>query len=209
MGMLGVKEKEARPYEILRYSLNVERTGELVDHDGDTLTFSCDGSLSGIEVRFDSAGNDAVLPTLFNPLSYKSGFERFYLKTPVQTGRTLYIFLGRSAGAEAAVPSTTTTSQTRSTFTHGQKTLAVAEVTGGVGTKTYQLSSTSFPLWFGVVVKADDDNSGDVWVGGSSVTSATGYRLAAGQTVSLEADDISKVYCVCTVAGQKVSYLGV
>jgi len=47
-----------------------------------------------------------------------------------------------------------------------------------------------------------------VYVGNDAVTAADGYRLQPGATVSLDIDDLNKVYVTGT-AGNVVSYLAV
>lgn len=42
------------------------------------------------------------------------------------------------------------------------------------------------------VIKADADNAGTIYVGPSTVTSANGYPLAAGESVSIDAIDKRK-----------------
>jgi hypothetical protein len=60
----------------------------------------------------------------------------------------------------------------------------------------------------GVVVLADQDNTGDVFVGDSGVLTTNGYRLTAGESISVPASDISKIYVIGTVVGDKVHYIG-
>jgi hypothetical protein len=47
-----------------------------------------------------------------------------------------------------------------------------------------------------------------VWVGSAGVTPLTGYGLRPGATVSMDIDDLNKVYVIGTV-GQVVSYIAV
>ena len=47
-----------------------------------------------------------------------------------------------------------------------------------------------------------------VWVGPAGVTAGTGYGLRPGATVSMDIDDLNKVYVIGTV-GNVVSYLAV
>jgi len=85
-------------------------------------------------------------------------------------------------------------------FSHGQV---------DVGTSAVQLTTSATPCKFGVVVKADDDNSGNVYVGGSGVTTSNGFRLGAGQGISLEIDDASKIYVIADSSGQKVHWIAI
>ena len=91
-------------------------------------------------------------------------------------------------------------SRVSSTINYGQVT---------VGTTAVQLTSTSTPLNFGIVVKADSANTGKIYVGDSSVTTTNGYVLEAGEGISFEIDDVSKVYVVADTDNQKVYWIGV
>jgi hypothetical protein len=182
--------------------MNAARSYESVDLAGDTLTFATDAaSLDGVSVRLDSIQNDDIAASLFNPIRYthRGGFKQFYLTSPQATGKVLSIFLGRAAGAEATASIIATVPQTSSKFTAGQTT---------VGTTETVLAST-FPLRFGCVLKADDSNPGDVFVGNTGLSTSTGYRLDAGQGISLEISDIALVYLIANAANQLVHYIGV
>jgi hypothetical protein len=197
------EEIEGLPgYELLEFRMDKARSYELVEKTGDTLTFATDAaSLDGVAVKLDSPMNDDISASLFNPIHYthKGGFKKFYLTSPQATGKTLSIFIGRAAGAEATASIIATVPQTSSKFTHGQTTVGTTEVA----------LASSFPLRFGVVLKADDSNPGDVYVGNTGLTTSTGYRLDAGQGISLEVSDVALIYLIANASDQLVHYLGV
>jgi len=85
-------------------------------------------------------------------------------------------------------------------FEHGQTT---------VGTTEVQLTSTSSKAVFGVLVVADDANTGIVYLGKKGVSTTTGLRLDAGDGVNIEIDDPSKIYLIATATGQKVQWISV
>lgn len=87
---------------------------------------------------------------------------------------------------------------TPSTVYSGQKTVATA------GTAEALAASTTVKS---VVIKALYSNTGTVYVGDSSVSSTTGIELAAGDSVALEIDDLSKIYLDVSVSGEGVSYI--
>jgi len=61
-----------------------------------------------------------------------------------------------------------------------------------------------------VTVKADDDNTGSVYIGfSSSVTTTDGFRLKAGQGIDIAIDDLNKVWVVADADGQKIYILWV
>ena len=76
-----------------------------------------------------------------------------------------------------------------------------------VGTTAVQLPNISCRS---VIVKADDDNSGDVYIGFSDkVSTSNGFRLKAGQGIELAIDNLSKIWLVATADNQKVHILWV
>ena len=80
---------------------------------------------------------------------------------------------------------------------------------GTVGTSAIPLSSTARDIKW-VVVGADDDNSGDIYVGSSTVANSgsnRGLRLGPGRTVTIPVDDLSDVYLIGSAAAQTYEYL--
>ena len=76
------------------------------------------------------------------------------------------------------------------------------------------LTSTSIICAHGVLVKADDDNAGDVYVGVKGVTAGTvqatdGIRLKAGSAVFIEIDNPNKIYVIASIANQKAWWVAV
>lgn len=84
--------------------------------------------------------------------------------------------------------------------THGQKTVAAAGTAEALGSSTALLS--------GVRIKALAANTGNIYVGGSSVSSSDGFVLAAGEEVFIEIDDLATVYIDADTNGEGVSYIG-
>jgi len=79
-----------------------------------------------------------------------------------------------------------------------------------VGTTSTRLTSVDTHLMRGVLIKADNDNTGNVYVGGvPSVTTSNGFRLAAGEGVLIEIDNANKVYMIADASNQKVHVIGV
>lgn len=85
-----------------------------------------------------------------------------------------------------------------STVYTGQKTVAV--------TNTAIAISTAQTIKNGVIVQALAANGANVVVGGSSVTTGTGFQLQAGQATSLAINDLSSVY-VNGTAGDGVCFI--
>lgn len=80
---------------------------------------------------------------------------------------------------------------------------------GTVGTTAVSLSGTPTNIKW-VVVESDHDNTGDIWVGNSSVANSgnnRGLRLAPGQNITLPVDDLTDVYVIGSASGQVYLYL--
>jgi len=167
---------------------------------GDTITAATDGSLAGIEMALDTPVNGWIPLDYFNPYKYWATFQTIYLKWSAQSGKTLWLHIGRDAGAEA-------NNQVLATIVSASPSFVYNQV--DVGTTAVQLRSASFLCHFGAMVKADNDNSSDVYVGDSDVTTSNGLRLVAGESITIEVADVSRLYAVANAASQKVIYVGV
>jgi len=97
-----------------------------------------------------------------------------------------------------AIPvSTFNALQTPTTVYNGQVTIAAPRV---------PLAAVATPIK-SVTIENPASNA-VVYVGNDAVTAANGYRLQPGATVSLDIDDLNKVYVTGTV-GNVVSYIAV
>lgn len=90
-------------------------------------------------------------------------------------------------------------------MTHGKKT---------IGTSTGQISTNSRLLVFGILIKADVNNAGIVYIGNRNLTAGTahatdGMPLEAGDSIFLEFDSLHKVYLKASAADQKVFYMAI
>lgn len=85
------------PYEVKSYDLTSARTDEIINVEGEVLTAQTDGSLDGVEIRFNMKTADAVPMLYFNPVQMQ--FFRIYLTNTAQSSKTLYLAVGRSVGA--------------------------------------------------------------------------------------------------------------
>ena len=78
-----------------------------------------------------------------------------------------------------------------------------------VGTVRIRVKDDVYPLQQGAVIKADNDNTGTIYVGREDVTSSDGFRLEPGEAITIEIDDLSKVYAVASMADQNIHWMGV
>ena len=75
-----------------------------------------------------------------------------------------------------------------------------------VSTSVVALPSVS--LTNGVVLMATSSNTGTVYVGGSTITSSTGFPLAAGQSVYYAVSNLSAIYVLGTNTSDTLKYTG-
>jgi hypothetical protein len=81
----------------------------------------------------------------------------------------------------------------------GQKTISVAGTAEAiVGSSTECVS---------VTIKALAGNTGNVYVGKSTVNSSNGLVLAAGDSVSFDIDNLNRVYIDVDTNGEGISFL--
>ena len=58
-----------------------------------------------------------------------------------------------------------------------------------------------------VTVRAKSVNTGLIYVGSSIVASSNGFQLSSGETVSIDIDNLSKVYIDSAVNEEGVSFI--
>ena len=83
-----------------------------------------------------------------------------------------------------------------------------------IDTAAEQLTTVSIPCKIGIVIKADDDNTGDIYVGNSDVTAGTvaatdGFRLGPGDGLFLEVANANQIYVIGSAVNQKAWFLTV
>lgn len=63
-------------------------------------------------------------------------------------------------------------------------------------TSAVQLNSSSTPSTNGILVQALSANAASVYIGGSGVTTSTGFELQPGQAVAFSASNITALYVI-------------
>ena len=61
----------------------------------------------------------------------------------------------------------------------------------------------------GVSIKALSTNTGMIYLGPDGVEAATGYQLAAGESIDIAIDNLNRLYIDAAVTGEGVTYLAV
>ena len=85
---------------------------------------------------------------------------------------------------------------------NGRKVVATAGTQLALGT------ALGTPIHSGIHIKAEDTNTGYIYVGDADVSSTTGFQLAPGEAVFVEINDLAKLYIDCSVNGDGVTYIG-
>ena len=110
---------ELPPYNIRKFLLDTARAepGVEVQVPGNVITaYTNSDDLVDIYIRIDSPVSDAIPLNEFNPYRHPRAFDRFWLETPVKSGKYLRLYIGRG---EAILADTVKVGQrVRESFTH-------------------------------------------------------------------------------------------
>mgnify|MGYP001586299131 CR=1 FL=1 len=115
------------------------------------------------------------------------------------------ILVRASDGKTVNIPKEVAEQYNITLFYHGAKS--------SIGVTAVQMLATDTKIQKGVVVKADNNNSGIVYVGKSaSVTAGSadatdGFPLYPGDSVKLDVGNLNLVYLIGSAAGQKVFFI--
>lgn len=219
---------KAEPYSVLEFRLDEARDEEEVNYPGDNITAATNGTLAGISIKFQSKRNQATPLDSFNPITYPSGFAKFYLTNTQQAGKKLRLFIGRAVGAAAPTFVATQTVKTSGEIViakvSGETVIAkisgekvdiivpTAIKTGAILTPT-ALSGGAIVTSGAVKAATFKSLSGDVYLGGTAVGdrpySGYGFLLAFGEAASLDIDNFGRARICAPHSGDWVSYIGV
>jgi hypothetical protein len=61
----------------------------------------------------------------------------------------------------------------------------------------------------GVLIKSDNENAGEIYIGDSYVLTTTGIKLIHDDWISVESADITNIYAIASMNSQKLYYMGV
>lgn len=100
-----------------------------------------------------------------------------------------------------SIAATVATSEVAPTTVFNGKTTVTA-----AGTRVVLAASTTVKS---VTIKALSTNTGLIYVGNSTVSSANGFQLAAGDTISMDIANLNTVNIDSSVSGEGVTYIGV
>jgi len=201
LNLMGVTYTGLDDYSVIRL-IRTDTSGRpKIILEQDLVGIAKDSTLSSIDGKITKCDTDNV--TVVSEVAYDSVNDRKKISIEndsvgIAKEATLSSIDGKITKCDT--DNITVSKRVSDSFSHGQV---------DVGTSAVQLASSSTPCKFGVVIKADDDNSGNVYVGGSGVTTSDGFRLSAGQGITLEIDDASKIYVIADSSGQKVYWIAI
>lgn len=92
----------------------------------------------------------------------------------------------------------------RTTFDHGRNS--------NIDQTAVQITTVSVLTRYGVLIKASNANSGIIYIGNSDVTkdsadATDGFQLAAGETITIEIDNVNKIYAIGSADNQIAYWL--
>lgn len=121
-----------------------------------------------------------------------------FLKVVLQAGTAAVGKLAANSGVDIGDVDVTSL-PLGATVYNGQKYVATA------GTQVALASSQA--ITHSVTIMAQAGNSGNIYIGDSSVSSITGYILDAGDTIELKIANLATVYVDSSVSGEGVHYI--
>jgi len=178
-----------------------------------------DGAIGTVYLQFDTAAFEASRIELEGASadSWPTPRTVWIYNSTKQTGKTLTLKLGRKG-------TTVSPGSSAGGATAGNQIQAVASLAAiaasldnheslVMGQKAVPTGSSEaigvypVPPGIAVVVTADVDNGDAVCIGYNGVTTTNGYKLVAGNSISLRVDNVSAIHCIAPNAGNKVSYI--
>ena len=121
-----------------------------------------------------------------------------FLKVVLQAGTAAVGKLAANSGVDIGDVDVTSMPMA-TTLRNGQKYVTTA------GTQVALASSTA--IYHSVTIMAQAGNSGNIYIGDSSVSSSNGYILDAGDTIEIQIANLSTIYVDSSVNGEGVSYI--
>lgn len=88
-------------YNVRVEPLDTAQTEKEIQLPGSYLEFATDGSLTGIS--FHLPGGDDIPVDRFKKHRFPDGFDKFYVTWTAQSGKSLWIFVGRHGAQTARV----------------------------------------------------------------------------------------------------------
>ena len=141
-------------------------------------------------------------------LRASTGISNIMLDNPLPVGTNSIGNVGLNAGSNAigSITNTSFASTQSGTWNTGtpSATINIGQTTSAV-TAT-QLSSSSIAMTNGVVIQALSTNTASVFIGNSGVTTANGFELTAGSSLTISPSNINLVYVIGANATDKVCW---
>jgi hypothetical protein len=192
-----------------------------LDGSGTAITSTAMSTSRGLDTAIvDGSGNNigklgivgetsTFMDTIFGPLIYgrEAGTGASAIAHSLRTNSSGHLLVGQATASNlnATVVGTGTfavqnTPVASASIFNGKTTVATAGVRGTLAASQAVQS---------VTVKALSTNTGFVYVGNTSVSSANGFQLQAGESLSMDVANLNTVNLDVSVSGEGVSYVGI
>ena len=179
-------------------------TGSAVPANAFYLGLYNNGSLTGwtnarlVGDAHDGAGQAMVSSSVFNGTSFDRTRSAGGASNTTGTGLLgagNMIFDGTNWQKQTSTTAMGTVGTTSATINIGQTTSAVTAT---------QLTASSIAMTNGVIIQALSTNTASVFISGSGVTTANGFELTAGSSLTISPSNINLVYVIGANATDKV-----
>jgi len=113
-----------------------------------------------------------------------------------------------SAAFDTAQQALKTTDSSGSSGGSLPDTIYNGHVTVTTAGSAVSISSSSITLKKGITIKANTNNTGNIFVGNSSVDNTNGIEIEPGESIDISIDDLNKVYIDANNNNDGISYIG-
>ena len=172
-----------------------------------TSSFTGQANVAGF-VSFQLTSVSWTSGTANISLRASTGISNIMLDNPLPVGTNSIGNVGLNAGSNAigSITNTSFASTQSGTWNTGtpSATINIGQTTSAV-TAT-QLTASSIAMTNGVVIQALSTNTASVFIGNSGVTTANGFELTAGSSLTISPSNINLVYVIGTNATDKVCW---
>jgi hypothetical protein len=183
------------------------------------LVYVTNAAILNIGVSIDNAGTysnttGVALTTGLNQFSFPANGNYYEFSITNSGGSTIAVDLNVYYGtipSAGQLPKAFSQSVTLAVDQAAIQTTGFMPASIYSGQKTLSTSASalsSLVLYNGVVLTASSTNTGTVYVGGSTVTTSTGYALIPGQSISYAVSNQSSIYVVGTNTTDTLYFTG-
>lgn len=197
-----------RDYDVITIPLDTATTDHEWVGEGYFVFAWTDGSLDGITMRPNSKEHGAI-PLERMGFESSVGFDRLWLSWSAQTGKTLYLFVGRRKGTRISEVNVNATGEggsgggeNRAAWSHGHKTVSAA------GTAEV-MPTLIIPNGKSILIRPLNANTGKIYLGNTKAnaeSSSARVELDFGESIAKAITNLNLVWIDAEVSGEGVWY---